>query len=1300
MKKLILALGLGLLSAASAALGGEQKVIITFPYQDLSFKKLMGYNQVRMKGLLSTNQAGRPELPLASVTISIPAGMEAVGMQVVSADKKVIPGNFKIYPAQPPQPISRRPGGFVPPDSTIYSSPQPYPGRIAELTGCGSLGGYKLAKLLIYPLQYIPAKGSLTLYTKLELSLDLIPSRPSLSVRGRSQEAQALYEQIVKDLVINPLEIPPPTNQVYLHFEGFEYLIVTSSALAPEFQQLADWKTEKGISATIRTISWIRDNYWGNDDAEKLRNYLRIAYQDSGLVWVLLGGDVEVVPCRKAWVSAGGYADTLPCDQYYSDLDGSWDANGNGLFGELDDEVDMYPDIFVGRAPVNTSLEAETFVGKVLEYEKNPPLDYQLKMLFLAGTLWDEPDYPYTPGGEAKDYISYFVPSSFSITRLYDDHDHHDLSPAAALAAMNEGYHIINHNDHANWNVLRMGEQGGIFNQDMDTLSNLRRWSIFYSGGCISGAFDYSDCIGEHFINNPNGGGVGYIGNSRYGFGTPGDPGAGPSDQYDFEFFASLFTGHYHLGVTHAESKSRLVPVTATDPYLRWCQYELNLLGDPEMPVWTNTPESLTVAYSQTIPLMPCTLSVEVSSSQGPVYKAMVSLVQAGELIQIGYTDHSGNLPLQFSPLQAGSLLITVAAHNYLPFQGKIDVVPAGPFVYCQGYDIDDDTLGESWGNGDGTLNPGEKVELKLTAKNPGDEEAIGVWGKLSAIEPGVTVFDSLIDWGDIAAGSLAVSPTPFLFQVALACTNQQVLSFTLEFSDQADHIWEEGLDFKVFSPSLFLKGTAIEDTGGNGNGAFEPGETVNLILTLENKGSAEATGLSAILRINTPHITILDSVSSFESIPIWRWGDNSSQPFVLQADAQQPEDVEIPITLYLQTTDGWGDTIDLPLRIGLPRYEWADHDVGNLIFTVTGYGAFGFNSPDGRGHGFTYPKDGENYLYYGALIAGTSPDYLVDRFYNPSGGVDMDWMTTAEPDGRLKMGNLIYSDQDGWAEYDDSGHPLAKGLTIIQNSWAWVDSPYNDFVILDYTLFNQGESNIEGLYVGQFMDYDLVDPLSNEGMVDEDRRLVYMYYAPETPIMGVKLLYPKSPANLSLIDHYSYIYPETEPSEQTKFQFLNGTLHDSSSTRTYDWSAVASAGPFSLSPGDSQKVAFAVLAGWDLEDLDFNADQAQALYDSLVSGVVERREVQLPTSYNLYPNYPNPFNPATKITYSLPKPSKVTLTIYNLLGQKVASLVDGNEKPGRRSVRWNARGLGSGIYFCRLKAGGYTKTIKMVLLK
>jgi hypothetical protein len=94
----------------------------------------------------------------------------------------------------------------------------------------------------------------------------------------------------------------------------------------------------------------------------------------------------------------------------------------------------------------------------------------------------------------------------------------------------------------------------------------------------------------------------------------------------------------------------------------------------------------------------------------------------------------------------------------------------------------------------------------------------------------------------------------------------------------------------------------------------------------------------------------------------------------------------------------------------------------------------------------------------------------------------------------------------------------------------------------------------------------------------------------------------------------------------------------------------------------------------------------------------VENKEI--PTKFALYQNYPNPFNPSTTISYDLPVRSRVKLSIYNLLGQEVATLIEGEQEPGRYNVKFDASGLPSGIYFYRLEAGRFIEQKKMILIK
>jgi len=99
------------------------------------------------------------------------------------------------------------------------------------------------------------------------------------------------------------------------------------------------------------------------------------------------------------------------------------------------------------------------------------------------------------------------------------------------------------------------------------------------------------------------------------------------------------------------------------------------------------------------------------------------------------------------------------------------------------------------------------------------------------------------------------------------------------------------------------------------------------------------------------------------------------------------------------------------------------------------------------------------------------------------------------------------------------------------------------------------------------------------------------------------------------------------------------------------------------------------------------------------VDGVV-KTGAGLPKEFALSQNYPNPFNPMTQIRYALPRDCQARLEVYNVVGQRVATLVDGKQKAGYKTVKWNASSFSSGIYFYRLQAGDFVQTRKMVLLR
>ncbi len=98
-----------------------------------------------------------------------------------------------------------------------------------------------------------------------------------------------------------------------------------------------------------------------------------------------------------------------------------------------------------------------------------------------------------------------------------------------------------------------------------------------------------------------------------------------------------------------------------------------------------------------------------------------------------------------------------------------------------------------------------------------------------------------------------------------------------------------------------------------------------------------------------------------------------------------------------------------------------------------------------------------------------------------------------------------------------------------------------------------------------------------------------------------------------------------------------------------------------------------------------------------IVTGIIKN---ELPVGFELKQNYPNPFNPGTVISYQIPTQSYVTLKVFDLIGNEVATLVNGVEQAGDKSVKFNAEGLASGVYYYRLQAGNYSITKKLALLR
>ncbi|MCK4414393.1 MAG: hypothetical protein KAY32_12695 [Candidatus Eisenbacteria sp.] len=411
---------------------------------------------------------------------------------------------------------------------------------------------------------------------------------------------------------------------------------------------------------------------------------------------------------------------------------------------------------------------------------------------------------------------------------------------------------------------------------------------------------------------------------------------------------------------------------------------------------------------------------------------------------------------------------------------------------------------------------------------------------------------------------------------------------------------------------------------------------------------------------------------------------------------------------VYVRVGTQAGARAEEPITVP-SRTAHATHDVGNVLFTVTDQGICGYtDAGQTEGIGFTYGSVIHSLVFIGSFWAGTDSLYALNRDYDNTDPYS-DWRYRSSFGGRHR----VPPDQEFRAAYDDAGHPYARGLRVEQSSRAWADPPYDDFVIVEYTLHNEGAETISGLYAGQFMDWDvsLSAPWTDQGATDPDERLVYMWHDETFPYVGIALLDTLPPhvvpaANLTLIHNPTYVYPQGCITDADRALFLSGGDPDHSVAASWqpdDWCAMASGGPYTLIPGDSVGIAFALLAGDDENDLRANVAAALIAYGWGASGVAETEasdwRLQLGTAN------PNPFARGTTIRYTLPRHERVRLAIFDATGRLVRTLREGGEDPGRHVVHWDARGpagrpLPCGVYFCRLDAGGTRLHRQLVIVR
>lgn len=732
-----------------------------FSSSDLSIESIVAadnntYSEIRVADFNYKSEPGMPALPVKQIKLVIPEGTTVDNISIANSSSENYQLNHLVYPNQFPE-TGYLGDEFAPPDATVYTSQNAWPAEKVKLISQDYFdGNINLITLEIRPFEYHPTTGVMHFFTEMTLDITLSSNYPmGISNIHRLEKNQIIYDDILYQTVANPDDIGrhagPKTMIDEIISSGplpsYEYVIVAPSYFEEAFDDFIDWKTKKGIDIGVVHIEDILNTYDGDelfpgyeiyDDAGKLRHYLFDAYLD-GTTWALLAGDASEIPIRY-----GGYpTNAVSTDLYFTNFTGNWNVNYDTIYGNPDDDdPHLTPNIFVGRLLCSSPNDILNWVHKVLIYEKNPG---QGDRAYLTEALHLQADQ--MQKGDWADDIATYLPM-YNHTVMEEYPSYYDTVPtfpkgADVVAELNtNNYGLMSWLTHGGTGhqnsgimVLSSGMAGspyykldaeemydfyGAVHEDGDGLDNLTNYDhpfIIYSTACIVTPFDRTKGIGndtarncgESFTVNNLAGGVAFLGNTFNG--------SNNSIGIYREFAKAMTETQYaaHLGKLHWWAKYTYGKINAF-------AYSFNLIGCPEMQMWTAAPRDLIVKLDPGYVFIniPNDIAVNISNLLTGE-RAMVALYKEGEIFmqQEAYGDQNQQAQVVFENIITQTydeIYVTVTALNHIPFHDHLPVATDCQYN-PQPLTIDEDVSWEmnKFVNQTIEIEPGAELTVKST---------------------------------------------------------------------------------------------------------------------------------------------------------------------------------------------------------------------------------------------------------------------------------------------------------------------------------------------------------------------------------------------------------------------------------------------------------------------------------------------------------------------------------------------------------------------------------------------------------
>ncbi len=583
------------LTLASMAVASAERITVEYSFDRPLVEQVTiagdPYHRITMPEAPNSGEVGHPALPARGAHILLPLGAEVVSIEVEQGEKVLLGSDYVVEPVAQPVKLSSAPGAAEPPnpDPVVYASDDPLPDARFKEIGIHSFRGYRILTLRLQPVEYVPGSGELYFYPRLTVNVETTDAGRSPSLfRGLAEDEEEVLARVDNPGMASTYAVAAKRGS-----SNFELLILTTSSLAGAFQPLKDYHDTTGMATEIRTTADV-----GSNNPDDVRDFIRDRYLADGIRYVLIGGDDDIIPAKDLYVRAypgGDIEYNMPADIYFACLDGTYNYDGDGYWGEPYDgeggyDVDLVAEVYVGRAAAGDSTEAARFVNKTLTYltADDPYLE---KVLLVgeylgfggvaeyAGNALDE----LVGGSDAHGYVTVGFPqATYTIDKLYDrDWENNSWPPSELVTRINDGVHIISHFGHGSPPKAMKLHSVEVMN--LLTNSDL---CFVYSQTCLAGHFDNYDCWAEYMNIKSDYAAFALVMNARYGWGLY-ESTDGPSQRFNREFWDAVFNpaeSKSWLGRANQRSKEDNL-YRIDESCMRWCYYELNLFGDPTVTI-------------------------------------------------------------------------------------------------------------------------------------------------------------------------------------------------------------------------------------------------------------------------------------------------------------------------------------------------------------------------------------------------------------------------------------------------------------------------------------------------------------------------------------------------------------------------------------------------------------------------------------------------------------------------------------------------------------------------------------------